>query len=147
MQIVKVIDKSIPNNYRGGYSATIMPWEHEKIRPQENPRRLDFVFREKVIVEMDLDMAKFLQEKYPDRFIFVNLELEEITIEDELDTLPYADLKDILIDLNKQADELNLPKLSLIVKKEVIRDYIREQRILIAETRQKIKQEEDSKEE
>lgn len=124
---VAVIDSKIHVNYRGGTSATIMPHEYKRIRPDEKiPRRVDYVFRHNVIVEMPLDFAKFIIAKYPNRFKTVNESLDDIDVIDELDDMGYEDMKKVLSELNKEAKEIGIDTRSILVKKDVLRESIRE---------------------
>lgn len=125
---VKVIDKSIPETYNGGIGASVMPEEYRTIRPQEQPRRLDYVFRNGVFEEMELDIAEFMVKKYAAQgrtLEIVDENLLPLQIGDDLDEMNYVEVKDLLLEINKKLKAEGLETYPIAGKKEELAERIR----------------------
>lgn len=112
---------------RGHYvNRTIMPKEYAKIRPGKGLYRFDFKFNARECIEVELDLAEYLKEKYPSTIYFVDELGNEIHVPDEFTPLDHRQMMKVVGAYNRGMKALGLTGCNMMGKTEDLRNKCRE---------------------
>jgi hypothetical protein len=126
VETVRLIDIEIPKDYTGGTSLTVSSEDYLRIRSNEPPRTLNYVFKRNLAIKMDIDIARWVMTKYPKRFQAIDLKGKPFNLFDELDEMLYPELQKLNGLLIKRMKDLNRPETFKVgIKTQELREQIR----------------------